>query len=83
MNQVLLGAIAMGFLMAGLFFLRYWYSTRDRFFLFFTFSFFIEAANRLNMGLNDAWNEGAPSYFMVRLVSFGLILFAIWDKNHS
>ena len=83
MNQVLLGAIAMGFLVAGLFFLRYWHSTRDRFFLFFTLSFLIESANRLNMGLNDAWNEGDPSYFVVRLVSFGLILFAIWDKNHS
>lgn len=83
MNQVLLGAIAMGFLVAALFFLHYWHSTRDRFFLFFSLSFLIEAANRLNMGLDDAWSEADPSYFVVRLLSYGLILFAIWDKNHT
>jgi hypothetical protein len=83
MNQILLGAIAMGFFVAGLFFLRYWLSTRDRFFIYFTVSFFIEAANRVNIAVNHAWSEGSPVYFMVRLVAFGLIVLAIWDKNRS
>jgi hypothetical protein len=83
MNEMLLGAIAMGFFVAGLFFLRYWLSTRDRFFLYFTVSFFVEAGNRVNIAINHAWSEGSPAYYAVRLVAFGLIVLAIWDKNRS
>jgi hypothetical protein len=80
---LLLGAIAMGYAVAGLFFLRYWLSTHDRFFLFFCASFWIEACNRVNIGLDQAWTEGSPAYFVVRLLSFALIAVAIWDKNRS
>ena len=82
MNQALLGGIAIASFVAGLFFLRYWRSTRDRFFLFFTLAFWIEAANRFDMALTDSWNEGdSPVHYLVRLVTYGLILVAIWDKN--
>ena len=80
-NEMLLGGIAMGSLVAGLFFLRYWRSTRDRFFLFFALSFGIEALNRTAMGLTGSWSEDAPLHYLVRLVSYGLILVAVWDKN--
>jgi hypothetical protein len=39
MDFVLLGAISMASLIAGLFFLRFWKDTGDRFFLFFAVSF--------------------------------------------
>lgn len=82
MNHMLLGGIAIGSFVAGLFFLRYWRSTRDRFFLFFMLAFWIEAINRLDMALTDTWNEdSSPVHYMVRLVTYGLILLAIWDKN--
>jgi hypothetical protein len=82
MNHAMLGAIAVGSLIAGLFFLRYWLSTRDRFFLFFMFAFWIEAANRVDMALTSSWNEDdSPVHYLVRLVTYGLILIAIWDKN--
>jgi hypothetical protein len=82
MNHTLLGGIAFGSFVAGLFFLRYWLSTRDRFFLFFMVAFWIEAANRIDMSLTSSWNEDdSPVHYLVRLVSYGLILFAIWDKN--
>lgn len=80
-NELLLGAIAMGSFVAGLFFLRYWRSTRDRFFLFFALSFWIEAANRVAMALTHSWSEAAPLHYIVRLVAYGLILLAIWEKN--
>ena len=35
MEQMLTGAIAVGSLVAGLFFFRFWRHTRDRFFLWF------------------------------------------------
>lgn len=82
MNHTLLGGIAFGSFVAGLFFLRYWLSTRDRFFLFFMVAFWIEAANRIDMSLTSSWNEDdSPVHYLVRLISYGLILFAIWDKN--
>ncbi len=82
MNEMLLGAIAALSFVAGLFFLRYWRSTRDRFFLFFMLAFWIEAANRVAMALAGTWNEDeSPLHYLVRLVSYLLILLAIWDKN--
>ena len=81
MNQLLLGAIAMASLTVGLFFLRFWKKTRDRFFLFFAVSFVLEGLNRTLLGLNYNSNENEPVYYLVRLVSFVLILIAIVDKN--
>lgn len=81
MNQFLLGAIALTAFAIGLFFLRYWRSSRDRFFLYFAISFWMEAANRFDMGVMHAWTEDAPHHYVVRLVSYGLILWAIWEKN--
>jgi hypothetical protein len=81
MNQFLLGAIAMACLAIGVFFLRYWLSGRDRFFLFLALSFWIEAVNRVDMALAGTSSEDAPTHYLIRLVSYGLIVFAIWDKN--
>lgn len=77
----LLGAIAAACFAVGLCFLRYWRSTRDRLFLFFMLSFWIEAANRTHMALTASWNESEPSHYIVRLASYVLIVLAIWDKN--
>jgi hypothetical protein len=82
MNNMLLGGIAAASFVAGLFFLRYWLSTRDRFFLFFMLAFWIEAVNRVAMVLSHATHEDdSPAHYVVRLVAYGLILVAIWDKN--
>lgn len=83
MNEFLLGAIALCCFAVGLFFLGYWRSSRDRFFLFLMLSFWLEAGNRVYMAWSRSWNEDAPIYYLIRLVSYGLILVAIWDKNRS
>lgn len=80
-NLMLLGAIAALAFVAGLLFLRYWSSSGDRFFLFFTGSFWIESLNRIHMARMQAWTEDLPEHYVVRLVSYGLIVWAIWDKN--
>jgi hypothetical protein len=82
-NEILLGAIAALSAVAGLFFWRYWRSSHDRFFLLFALSFWIEAANRVHIALTHGWSEDAPQNYLVRLVSFGLILLAIWLKNRG
>jgi hypothetical protein len=83
MNQLMLGAIAMACFAVGLFFLHYWRSSRDRFFLFFMLSFWMEAANRVAMAVANAPNEDAPAHYVVRLAAYGLIILAIWDKNRA
>jgi uncharacterized membrane protein HdeD (DUF308 family) len=78
---MLLGAIAMASLIAGLFFLRFWRDTGDRLFLFFAISFLVEGVNRAALGLSDDPNEGRPFFYFVRFLSFLLILIAIVQKN--
>ena len=81
MQQMLMGAIAAGWLVAGLFFFRFWRSTRDRFFLWFALSFWLEAGNRTALGLYAQLEEGHPAFYGVRVIAYGLILLAIWQKN--
>lgn len=83
MGQMLLGANAALSLVAGLFFLRSWRDTRDRFFLFFTLAFAVEGINRVALGLTDPSQESEPYFYLVRLFSFLLILAAIADKNRK
>jgi uncharacterized membrane protein HdeD (DUF308 family) len=80
-DLMLLGAIAMASLVAGLFFLRFWRDTGDRLFLYFAISFLIEGFNRAALGMSADPNEGRPFFYFVRLLSFLLILIAIIQKN--
>lgn len=81
MNLMLLGAISMSCLVVGLFFLRAWKKTGDRFFVFFAASFFLEGLNRAALGLTKDPNEELPFFYFVRFSSFLLILVAIVLKN--
>jgi hypothetical protein len=81
MNLMLIGAIAMACFTAGLFFLRFWSKTKDRFFLFFAASFLLEGINRIVLGIGGYTNEQEPYIYLIRLAAFLIILFAIIDKN--
>ena len=81
MNQMLTGAIAVASLLAGLFFFRFWRHTHDRFFLYFALSFWIEAGNRIALGLLLGADEDGVMFYSVRVLAYGLILLAIWQKN--
>lgn len=81
MQLFLLGAIAMGCAVAALFFFRFWRSSGDRFFLYFGLSFLIEAVNRSMFALTGARHEEAGLYYLIRLGSYLLILWAIFAKN--
>jgi uncharacterized membrane protein HdeD (DUF308 family) len=83
MDVMLLGAISMASLVAGLFFLRFWRDTRDRFFLFFAVSFVIEGVNRAALALTSDPNEGRPFFYFVRFLSYLLIFIAILYKNQK
>jgi hypothetical protein len=81
MQQMMTGAIAVGWLIAGLFFLRFWRQTHDRFFLWFALSFWLESANRIAIGFVGSTSEANPGVYGLRVVAYGLILLAIWQKN--
>ena len=83
MNEMMIGAIAAASFAAGLFFFRFWRTTRDRFFLLFALSFWIEGVNRVVLHESVGLNEDAPVYYLIRLVAYGLILAAIIDKNRG
>ncbi|MEJ5989286.1 DUF5985 family protein [Ramlibacter sp. PS3R-8] len=81
MHEILTGAVAMGWLLVGVFFFRFWRRTRDRFFLWFALSFWLESFNRIALGIVDGAGEDAPLIYGLRVVSYGFILLAIWQKN--
>ena len=81
MHEILAGGIAVAAFAAGLFFLRYWRSSRDPFFLYLMASFWLQAINQVVVGVTRSWNEDAPAQYVVRILAYGLILVAIWSKN--
>lgn len=81
MNDLLAGAIAMASIVIGLFFLRFWRNARDRFFLYFALSFFIEGAHRVYSSLGNIVREDTANHYLIRLLAYGLILWAILEKN--
>lgn len=83
MDQMLIGAIATTSLIAGLLFFKFWRHTGDRFFLLFALSFWLEAGNRVALGLLVGVAEDAVLFYSIRVVAYGLILLAIWEKNRG
>jgi hypothetical protein len=81
MDSMLLGAIATASIVIALFFLRFWRSTGDRFFLFFALSFTLDGLDRLFFSAAGLADAEHPAYYLLRLVAYGLIVFAILDKN--
>ena len=76
------GAIVLGALLATLFFLRFWRVSRDSFFGWFAAAFLLQALARLAtlLPLGDA---AGLLLYMLRLLSYLLIVVAIWSKNRS
>lgn len=72
------GALTMGYLVAALYFLRFWRDTGDRLFVYFATAFGLFAAQRM-MPLGTADFE--PQSYAIRLFAFLLILVGIVDKN--
>lgn len=77
------GFIAMGFIVAGAFFMRFWRRTRDWLFVAFGLAFWLMALNQIIDSLSDIPpSDQSPTYFL-RLAAFVLIIYAIWRKNRG
>ncbi len=81
-NHFLWGALALGCWVAGLFFLRTWRTTRDRFFLLFAGAFWLLSLNWIVLTFVPS-TESRPHVYLIRLGAFALIILAIIDKNRQ
>ena len=81
LDYFLLGFIAASSLVAGLFFLRFYRSTRDPLFLAFLVFFVVQGCtNAVTLELSQP-NLGTPMIFLIRLLSILGVLAAILWKN--
>ncbi len=79
-DLMLIGAFIMASIIVSLFFVRFWKTTRDRFFLFFALSFALEGINRIIMEFTQTQDQ-KPFVYILRLIAYLLIIWAIFDKN--
>jgi hypothetical protein len=77
------GALAAGYSVASLFFLRFWRQSRDRIFLFFATSFALLMIQRITLALAVQNDSGTIASYVLRLAAFLIILAGIIDKNRS
>jgi len=75
------GASTMGFLMAGLFFLRFWRNTADILFLAFAIAFSLLGLAHGILTLGGMPIEERSWIYLLRLAAFLIILGAIAKKN--
>jgi hypothetical protein len=59
-NLMIIGAVTMACFTVSLFFLRFWKTTRDRFFLFFAISFLLEGISRIVLTIVQYGDEEEP-----------------------
>ena len=77
------GAITMGFVVAGLFFLRFWKRTGETLFVAFALAFWLLGLNQALLTFTDIPVEERSWLYLLRLAAFSLILISIWRKNRK
>ena len=75
------GAITAGFVVAGLFFLRFWKRTGDELFLSFALAFWLLGLGQALLVFSSIPVEERSWLYLLRLAAFLLILVSIWRKN--
>jgi hypothetical protein len=81
MTGFLSGMITAGFLVAAMFFLRFWRRTGDSLFAIFGISFVLFAIGQSISVSFDFLQDDKTLVYLVRLFGFGLLLVAIAKKN--
>ncbi len=75
------GAVSMGFVIAGLFFLRFWKRTHDGLFLAFASAFWLLGLTQASLALSSMPVEERSWLYLFRLAAFLIIITAIVRKN--
>lgn len=77
------GALTMGFVVAGLFFLRFWKRTHDRLFIAFGLAFWLLGLTQALLTFTNIPVEERSWLYLLRLAAFSIILGSIWAKNRQ
>ena len=77
------GAITMGFVVAGLFFLRFWKKTGEGLFVAFALAFWLLGLVQALLTFSNIPVEERSWLYLLRLAAFLLILVSIAVKNRS
>lgn len=77
------GAVATGFVVASLFFMRFWKRTRDGLFIAFAMAFALLGLTQALLALADIPVEERSWLYLLRLAAFSLILVSIFLKNRG
>ena len=83
MQHFLSGALTLCFITIGLFFIRFWSTTRDQLFLIFGVAFALLASERIILILTSIEDETRTYVYLIRLVAFSLIIYGIIQKNKT
>jgi hypothetical protein len=75
------GMTTMGYVVAGLFFVRFWWRTSDRLFVYFGVSFCMLAISQAGSALAGLPSEGQSWIYLLRLAAFTLLIVGIIGKN--
>ena len=81
LSDFLSGAIVMGFIVSGLFFLRFWKRTGETLFIAFALAFWLLGLTQALLSFTDIPVEERSWLYLLRLAAFLLILASIWIKN--
>jgi hypothetical protein len=81
MATFLSGMITAGFLVAALFFFRFWRRTGDSLFIIFALSFLLFAISQSMSVSFDFLHDDSTVVYVLRFIGFGFLLLAIARKN--
>ena len=81
MNLFLSGAVTLAYLVSSLFFLKFYWKSRDMLFAWFALAFLVFAGQRVALSFFGRDDEDNTLFYSVRLVAFLLILVGIIQKN--
>lgn len=81
LNAFLSGAVTMAFLIASLYFARFWRRTGDGLFVSFAAAFALLGLHQALLTLSGIPAEERSPLYLIRLVAFLLIIVAIVRKN--
>lgn len=81
LGSFLSGATAAGFVLASVFFLRFWRRTHDHLFAAFSAAFLLFALNQTMITVGGVPSEYQSWVYLLKLLAFALLILAIVSKN--
>ena len=75
------GMAMMGFIIAGLFFFRFWSRTRDRLFAIFGVAFLLMAVNEAFVDVSGSPTNEVVLAYVLRIIAFLMLIVGIVAKN--